>query len=78
MDGNEVRLYIDGKLNTLNSTDGEEIGNSVASLYLGQDLSRRNQGVWSPFYGSLDDVMIWDRALSEEEVQALYQRGRER
>lgn len=78
MDGNEVRLYVDGKLNARDRTDGKRIANSTGSLYIGQSHSRKGEGVWSAFYGSLDDVMIWDRALAEKEVQALYQRGREK
>ncbi len=78
MDRDEVRLYVDGRLNARCSTDGKTIGNSGGPLYLGRNLSRKHVDAWVDFHGSLDDVMIWDRALSDEEVQALYRRGREK
>lgn len=47
-------------LNTL-GTSGISIGMSVQA-----------NGNWGPFDGSIDDVGIWNRALTEQEIQNLY------
>jgi hypothetical protein len=36
-------------------------------------LTIGNSGGFEPFYGSLDDIAIYNRALSQQEITALYQ-----
>lgn len=64
-DGNEMQIYIDGKLDASRSEDtgiGSDSGNP---LQIGTGPSASQQ-----FYsGQIDDVRIWDRSLSKFEVQ---------
>ena len=64
-DGSEFTLYIDGSLDKAVSETGTPETNSEP-LYIGDfpDYSGMN--------GQLDDVRIYNRALSESEVQELY------
>ena len=68
-DGDELRTYIDGTLNRtdidvgyLNNT-GLKIGNFREDGSLGADLT---------FNGTIDEVQIFNRSLSAEQVSALY------
>jgi hypothetical protein len=53
-----------------------EIIDSVSSTLLFPDtntpLTFGNSGNFQPLYGSLDDIAIYNRALSEQEIQNLY------
>jgi hypothetical protein len=67
-DGNKVITYLDGRIffemdynSTLNSND--------MPLEIGHDLP----GAEEFFLGSMDDLRIFDRALSENEIDLLYQ-----
>ena len=65
-----MKLFIDGKL------DNEREVNDVPSidqlpLLLGYDGTR--SGGYAKFHGTLDDVRIYNRALSAAEVKALYE-----
>ncbi len=66
-DGNTMSLYLDGALN--NSRDvGEVIAyTGPAPLRIGNDQYSGG----SVFHGAIDDVRIYNRALSEEEVLSL-------
>jgi hypothetical protein len=71
-DGKEAKLYIDNKLV---STVGfvEAMKPSSNPVLIGQGNSRRHsQG----FNGIIDDVVIYDRSLSEREIRDLYLSGR--
>ncbi|MFZ2725675.1 MAG: LamG domain-containing protein [Methylococcaceae bacterium] len=60
-----ARLYVDGKL--VNSNTNHQIPNiSRSSNFLG------NNNWNEQFYGLLDDVRIWNRALSSSEIAQLY------
>jgi len=70
-DGSTVRLYV----------DGEEIQSGTeSSLFLGYNLSTQNDlyignyngSVSHPFNGDLDEVLIWNRALSASEILQHY------
>ena len=62
-----LKIYFDGKLQewTIEQDRLSDTIRSKVPLYLG----RRNPG--APFNGLLDEVRIYDRALTEAEVQAL-------
>ena len=64
-----LSLYLDGKLDC--TTDEFPAPNSEAGspLFLGHDTTRLPY--W--FYGDMDDIRIYNRALSEAEVKALYE-----
>ncbi|MCK5284861.1 MAG: hypothetical protein KAJ86_04660 [Alphaproteobacteria bacterium] len=64
-----IRLYIDGELDTEVTAS---VPNTIVS-YAGGPLKLGNER-WDgkEFQGRLDDVRIYDRALSENEVQTIY------
>jgi hypothetical protein len=67
-DGSTAKIYIDGELK--NAGQGSyTIVHDNAPLCLSREVS---QPVFDGFNGIIDNVMIYDRALSEEEVMALY------
>ncbi len=67
-DGNKVRLYVNGELDKeFNWSEG--ISTSSAELYIGVNLGGGNEY----FNGKIDEVAIYDIALSSEEIQQEYQ-----
>lgn len=64
-DGVTQRLYI----------DGVEIASQVLSGVLGNTLHVEMSSGGEPFSGMLDDVRIYNRALTQEEVQIIMQGG---
>jgi hypothetical protein len=65
-DGLNFTFYKDG-------TFCEEIPVSISSTYKGTaPFLIGSYNLVNYFNGSIDDVMIWDRALSQEEITALY------
>jgi len=69
--GTEARLYVDGSLDSSNST-GEVITISNSASFLLGDGPCRSIGNTDFFSGELDEVRIYDRALSESEIEDLY------
>ena len=67
-------MYISGSLQSLTtSSDWAYINTTLDSnLIIGGDLYGKS---WLDFEGLIDDVRIYDRALSAAEVQALYKLG---
>jgi len=64
------KLYMNGILVASNTLSGA-ICNSTNSLYFGAD---NNKGVlWRFLNGKLDDIGIWNRALTQQEITTLYQ-----
>ena len=65
---NEIRLYVDGVKDDLGWNESDQVVNTS----LGPDV---RIGVWKPghryFEGLIDEVRIYDRALSVEEIGAL-------
>ncbi|SHI50114.1 Cadherin domain-containing protein [Rubritalea squalenifaciens DSM 18772] len=62
-DGNEIRAYANGKLvNTLSGHAGGDFG----SLKIGV-----NRGLNAFFNGTIDDVRVWNRAISTGEIARL-------
>ncbi|BAQ64272.1 LamG-like jellyroll fold domain-containing protein [Geminocystis sp. NIES-3709] len=62
-DGNTIRLYIDGNLVASRNERGT-IRQDNGPLFIGRD-----DGLNRFFNGSIDEVTIWNRALSESEIQ---------
>ncbi|MBU4457072.1 MAG: hypothetical protein KKA65_06240, partial [Nanoarchaeota archaeon] len=61
-----ICIYVDGLLSKCEYKPNG-IQSSTANVYLG--------GTSSYFNGSIDEVMVWDRALSPEEINASYNAG---
>ena len=66
-DGNELRLYVDGVLDASSTSPGQVL-DAEADLILGEHYS----GASAPLGGELDEVVVYNRALSESEVGELY------
>ncbi|KJU84815.1 LamG domain protein jellyroll fold domain protein, partial [Candidatus Magnetobacterium bavaricum] len=67
-----AKIYIDGKIDA--STNKDTSGLSVANG-LNAKIGMSYINPMEPFNGSIDDVRIYNRALSDAEVQQLYTEG---
>jgi hypothetical protein len=71
-DDSTKRLYLNGVLDNTESTSGVVTGKS-SKVYIGG--SDHPSGLSRCFSGTIDDVRIYEGALSAEEVQGLYLEG---
>lgn len=69
-DGNDLKLYVDGVLEDSLNIGPVTAYTGPAPLRIG-DHRNSNHGVTGAFHGIIDDVRIYDRALSDEELQQL-------
>ena len=65
-DGKEIRLYVNGKLAAKTAAEGR-IPKSKAPLTIGALAPRKRT-----LDGKLDDARVWNRALSDEEIAAVF------
>jgi hypothetical protein len=72
--GTELKLYVDGSLDTSMSATVDSIGDSSANLGIGYGLYSSYGGTY--FDGDIDEVRLYERALSAEEIEQLYLRGK--
>jgi hypothetical protein len=73
-DGTTLKQYINGVLTDNDQKAGFTLntaGNSGISI----GVSDQANGRWSPFGGKIDDFGLWDRALTQQEITALYTGG---
>ncbi len=67
-----INLYINSRLvGTASNRNITLNTNGTSGITIG--LSNQANGQWSPFDGSIDDVGIWNRALTPEEIKYLYE-----
>ncbi len=67
-----VNFYINGILdNVVNYTNSIGYNNDSQSFFIGREGYQNN--VHNSFNGSIDDIIIWDRALKIEEIKATMQ-----
>ncbi len=74
----DITHYVDGVENAVSSMGSTTVMINTAADEESQDVSlgSRTQGdSWNRITGSLDDIRIYDRALSQEEVLELYDMG---
>lgn len=71
-DGTYIKLYVNG---SLEDTSGSVIGNITGSTnnYIGLEDSSGSNGLY--FNGMIDEVGIWNRVLTADEVTQLYNGG---
>jgi hypothetical protein len=69
-DGSTAKLYIDGQLKATGQGSYTILHDSTP-LCLSREIS---QPIYDGFNGIIDTVMVYNRALSTEEIQALYTR----
>ncbi len=67
-DGEELRMYYNGELEAKNNTKAT-ISHTDRYLSIGNGYDGSNYFPWS---GKIDDVMIFNRGLSRDEVERLY------
>ncbi len=74
-----VAFYVDGNLNAMSTFDGTVLNNTIGPLYIG---AARNNGTHSGTNyfrwaadGDIDEVRLYNRALSGSEVQAIANQG---
>jgi len=73
---NFLKLYIDGRLVGSSSSFSASFGGGNSPLYIGARKGwASHPDPFRPFKGSIDDIRIYNRALSAGEVQALYNLG---
>lgn len=72
-DGSEVRLYVNGELSLSKEASGS-MTDYGQDLYIAR-FTNLDQAEVHFIPGLLHEVTIWDRALGEEEVAALYAAG---
>ena len=65
-DGQEIRLYLDGALDVSLAAPGLVIAQNAEPLSVGAQMDGLR-----PFDGSIDELRLYDRALSAAEVQEL-------
>lgn len=68
-DGSNSTIYLDGEY--INSSSGNSYGFAGGDLYIGRQ-GTQNGEYWT---NRMDDVLIYDFALSEENVASLYEEG---
>lgn len=66
----DVALYFDGKLVWRDTLSSKYVNEVTQDMYIG--ASKWYGSMASPFEGFIDDVRIYNRILSDEEVQVLY------
>ena len=70
--GNKLKLYIDGVLiKEIDDTITGSIGQNVRNVNIGRGGAF---GSTEFFNGSIDNVIVYNRALSNDEIEALYKR----
>lgn len=70
-DGTNMKVYVNGSLllSQPTTTKINTLGTSGISI----GVSKQANGIWHYFDGKIDDVGIWDRALTAEEIKFLYE-----
>jgi hypothetical protein len=75
-DGTTMKIYINGKQDLNTAVPPAGIHPSTTDLHIGK--WEYNTGIWAkPFNGTTDEVRIYNRALSAEEIKADYEAGLE-
>lgn len=67
-DGDSVKIYQDGQL-VVGAPYNSPITNNSASLFLGTQFNIPNS---FQFFGAMDDVLVYNRALSAEEILVIF------
>ena len=70
-DNKDMKLYINGIEEVSTSVTGG-IKPSVAFVALGQNPTNNLSSILNPSYTTFSDALIFDRALSEEEIKENY------
>ena len=66
-----IKTFING-VESCSSTNNNITLNTLGTSGISIGMSVQANGNWGPFDGSIDDIGIWNRALTEQEIQNLY------
>ncbi|MFA6023043.1 MAG: LamG-like jellyroll fold domain-containing protein [Candidatus Pacearchaeota archaeon] len=69
-DGTSAKLYVNGILRANQTITGNLSKYSSAVLHVGYGRDRWNSAIY--YNGTIDELMVWNRSLSANEVQELY------
>ncbi len=70
-DGISFKQYENGILQS-NSAANSFMLNTIGNSGISIGVSKQANGNWGPFDGKIDDIGIWNRALTQSEIAALY------
>ncbi|GEM_PF-1255438 len=70
--GTSPIIYVDGNVASLSAEDTTNVGNASSYLRVGNSITSDSKNYFS---GIIDDVRIYNKALSYSEVQEIYQYG---
>ena len=68
-DGSKLRAWVNG---VKDSTSASNYQTSTSDLFIGGETINNGISFRQFFYGKIDDVSIWDEALNDGEVAAIY------
>jgi hypothetical protein len=71
-DGNQFKVFLNGVLSTEMTINSNPFVNDNQSIFVGEQVCQPNSINSPNFDGKIDDIGIWNRALTLEEVQELY------
>lgn len=74
-EGTNIKMYIDGVLDNSTSNITSGAFTSQEPIYLGKYHRPWNGQELNFYEGSMDEVLIWERALSDAEITDLYVNG---
>ncbi len=71
-DGTNLKTYVNGVLqNTATAPPNFQI-NTMGTSGISIGVSDQANGFWSPYKGNIDDIGLWNRALTPQEITSLY------
>jgi hypothetical protein len=71
-DGITQKQFVNGVFTSqINSPNGFEL-NQLGTSGISIGVSNQANGYWSPFNGIIDDIGIWNRALTQQEITDLF------
>ena len=68
-----VRIYVNGVLESTSYYINWNIGSNNSPLLIGKQQGDGSQTFFYLWNGKIDDIGMWNRALSQQEINALYQ-----
>jgi len=69
-DGSELKLYLNG--NVVSTTNTNLILNALGNSGISVGVSNQANGYWQDANAIIDDIGLWNRALSQQEVTMFY------
>lgn len=66
------KLYIDGTLSSQLAINGLNFQNNQTPIYFGEQVCLPNSVNSPNFKGKIDDIGIWNRALTQQEITTIY------